>query len=406
VKRLRIGLLILSFLALVITGCTTGTPEPTDPSSPTDPSDPSDVSDPSDPTDPSDPGAGEFSLSFNPATLSLAPGGSAQVTLTLERISGFEDAVTLALSGSVVGEANDPTKVSGSFTPNPADSGSSTLALSIGSDVAAGSYELSVTGVSGALTETAVLGLTVTGAQAVLLVDDDRSANNYEPANPNVTPSASDTIFQETLNTLGVGYNIYVVPSDESGPSPEQLSGYETVIWYTASQYGGAGNLGTVSSADEIVLKSFLDAGERQLLLFADSYIYGIDSSWTQSTNSFLTDYIGAIGGAADVLNNQAYVASGVAGTVTEGSSFNVAANTPISTYTDVVNPAPETDTLLTIPTNPDGEGIRDVTVISGNPDAGTASSSSVIYVGLPFENIVDVGSNSKATLMDTLLNY
>jgi hypothetical protein len=150
------------------------------------------------------------------------------------------------------------------------------------------------------------------------------------------------------LDTLGVGYNVYVVPGGANGPSFEQLQEYETVVWYTASQYGGSGNVGTVSSADEIVLKGFLDQGDRNALLFANSYIDGLSgTTWTESTNSFLTDYIGAVGGVADVLNNQAFTATGVTGTVTAGTSFNVAADTPITTYTDVVNPAQGTDTLL-----------------------------------------------------------
>lgn len=400
-KRRNIGpLILLSFLALILTGCGSGTPTPSEPTAPTDPAEPTE------PTDPANPGSGSFTLSVSPATLALAPGGSAQTNVTIERGNDFSGDVALTLSGSVSGTAGDPRKVSGSLTPNPATGGSSTLTLAVGGEVEAGTYTLTVTGESGALSEVATLELTVTGAQTVLLVDDDRSPNNYDPSNPDITPSASDTVFQEVLNALGIGYNIYVVPGDANGPSAEQLQAYETVIWYTASQYGSSGNIGTISSADEIVLKNFLDKGGKQALLFANSYIYGIDKSWTESTNTFLTDYIGGVGGAADVLNNQAFTASGVAGEATEGSAFNVAANTPVATYTDVVNPASDTDTLLTIPADPDGTGTRDVAVVTGNPDAGAAGTSSVIYLGLAFENIVDVGSNSKATLMQALLNY
>ncbi len=397
-KRLNYGpAILLLILALILAGCGTSSPTPSNPSNPADPTTP---------TEPADPGASGFTLSFNPATLSLAPGGNAQATLTITRGSAFTGEVALTLTGSVVGTAADPTKVSGSLTPNPADGDSSTLSLVVGSEVAVGTYDLVVTGSSGTLSQSATLRLSVTGAQTVLLVDDDRSANNYDPANPNITPSASDTIFQEVLTALGVGYNIYVVPGDASGPSAEQLQNYETVVWYTASAYGSEGNIGTISSADEVSLKAFLDQGERQALLFANSYIDGIDSSWDTTTNTFLTDYIGAIGGVADVLNNQAFVASGVAGEVTEGTAVNVAANTPITTYTDVVNPASSTDSLMTVPADPDSTGTRDVTVVSGNPDAGTAGTSSVVYIGLAYENIVDVGSNSKLTLMQTLLGY
>ena len=394
-KRLSLHLLVLvSLFALVLAGCNTSSPAPTDPSDPTDP------------TGPTDPGGDSFTLSLEPATLSLAPGGDGRITVTIDRDDNSEE-VDLALGGSIVGAANDPTKVSGSFSPDPADGGSSTLSLTVGDEVAAGSYNLTVTGQSGETSQSATLELTVTGAQTVLLVDDDRSPNNYAPANPDVAPSASDTTFQGLLDTLEVSYNVYVVPGDANGPSFEQLQEYETVIWYTASQYGGAGNVGTVSSADEIVLKGFLDQGDRKALLFANSYVDGLSgTTWTESTNSFLTDYIGAVGGVADVLNNQAFTATGVADTVTAGTSFNVAADTPITTYTDVVNPAPDTDTLLSVLADPDGEGVREVAVVSGRKGVGAAGSSSAIYVGLAFENIVDLGTNSKAALLQALLNY
>ena len=179
------------------------------------------------------------------------------------------------------------------------------------------------------------------------------------------------------------------------------------VIWYTGSVYGGTGNVGTISSADEIALRGFLDQGERKAVLFSNSYIYGLSgTTWAESTNTFLTQYLGAVGGAADVLNNQAFVASGVTGTATEGRSFEVAADTPINTYTDVVNLAEGTDSLLTVQADPDSEGVRTVTVVSGRKNVGTAGSSTAIYVGFAFENIVDLGDNSKAVLMQALLSY
>lgn len=36
-----------------------------------------------------------------------------------------------------------------------------------------------------------------------------------------------------------------------------------------------------------------MDQGDRKALLLANSYIYGLGASWTESTNSFLTGYVG-----------------------------------------------------------------------------------------------------------------
>jgi Bacterial Ig-like domain (group 2) len=348
---------------------------------------------------------GDFTLSLNPATLSLAQGGNSTVTVTVNRTGGFTGSVTLALEGANVGSAAD--QVSGAFAPNPATGGSSTLTLDIGPSTATGNSTLTVRGTSGAIDKTTTLALTVTAPKTILLVDDDRSANNINPANPSAVPSVSDTTFQGLLDQIGVGYNVFVVPYEAGGPTFDQMKTYQTVIWYTGDEYGGVGNVRTVSSSDEINLGAFLDQGDRKVIVLSNSYIYGIGSpTWASINNSFFNDYIGGTGGKADVLNNQQFTTSGVTATVTDGLSLKVANNTPISTYTDVVNPKAGTDTLLTVQANPDNTSVRAVAVATGRSGVGTATSSKMIYVGLSFENIVDVGANSKKVLMEKFLAY
>lgn len=354
------------------------------------------------------PAGGDFTLSPSPATLSLAAGGTGNSTLTVSRTGGFASDVTLSLEGSVVGAAAAD-KVSGAFTPNPVD-GSSTLALTAGASMPPGDHTLTVRGISGALNKTAPLTLKVTAPKTVLLVDDDCSANNQNPANPSATPSASDAIFRSILGALSVGYNEYVVPcAPSNGPSFAQMKDYQTAIGYTGDEYGG-GNSGTVSSADEAGLKAFLNQGNRKVIIFADSYIYGLGSSatWISTTNTFLADYIGAQGAAADKLNGVGFTASGVSGTVTDGLSLDVASGTPIATYTDPINPKAGTDTLLTAPLDPDGGGSAatgDYAIATGRKNVGTSGTSTMIYLGFSFENIVDI-SNDKQDLMQKLLSY
>jgi len=263
-----------------------------------------------------------------------------------------------------------------------------------------------VRGVAGSLDKTTALALTVTASKTVLLIDDDRSANNNAPSNPSAVPSASDTIFKAALDALGTAYNVYVVPTGADGPSFDAIKDYETVIWYTASNYGGPANVSTISSADEINLKAFLDQGSRKAIIVSNSYIYGLGSNWAAITNTFLNDYIGGIGAKADALNRVAFTASGVTGTVTAGLSLSVAKDTPIDTFTDVVNPAAGTDTLITVQANPDGTTVRAVAAVTGNSGVGTAGTSKVVYVGFALENIVDIGANSKKTLLEKLLAY
>ncbi len=351
---------------------------------------------------------GDFTLAPAPGTLSLAPGGNGNVTVTINRTGGFAGAVTLTLEGGVVGAGAD--QVSGSFAPNPANGGSSTLTLNVGASVVSGDYALTVRGVSGALDKTTSLTLTVTAPKTVLLVDDDISANNLNPSNPSATPSASDTIFKAALDALGVGYNVYVVPNNADGPSFDQIKDYQTVIWYTASQYGGIGNVRTVSSADEIVLAAFLDQGDRKAIIVSNEYLYGLgatgSTSFASFSNQFLNNYLGGVGGKSDVLNNVAFTASGVTGTVTAGMSFSVAKDAPITTYTDVVNPDSGTDALVTVQAKPDSGSVRAVAAATGRSSVGTAGTSKAIYVGFAFENIVDIGASSKKALLEKLLAY
>ena len=350
------------------------------------------------------PASGDFTLSVAPATLSLAPGGSGNVTVTINRTGGFAGAVALTLEGSGVGTG--ASSVAGVFAPSPANGGSSALTVNVGASVAAGDYALTVRGVAGSLDKTAGFSLTVTAPKTVLLVDDDRSANNNAPSNPSATPSPSDTIFKASLDALGAAYNVYVVPTGADGANFDAIKDYETVIWYTASNYGGAGNVSTVSSADEINLKAFLDQGNRKAIIVSNSYIYGLGSNWAAITNSFLNDYIGGVGAKADVLNRVSFTASGVAGKVTAGLSLNVAKDTPIDTFTSVINPNDGADRLITVQANPDNTSVRAVTTAIGNSSVGTAGSSKVVFVGFALENIVDMGANSKKTLLEKLLAY
>lgn len=347
------------------------------------------------------PAGGDFTLSVAPATLSLAQGGSGNVTVTINRTGSFAGAVALTLEGSSVG----PNDISGSFAPSPANGGSSTLSLSVGANFAPGDYALTVRGVAGSLDKTAAFSLTVTAPKTILLVDDDRSSNNSSPSNPDAVPSASDTIFKAALDSLGVAYNVYVVPFGVNGPSFDAIKDYATVIWYTASHYGGNDNGATISSVDEINLKVFLDQGDRKAIVVSNSYFEGLRSNWAAITNSFVNDYIGVIGAKANVSNNNAFTASGVAGTGTAGLNLNVA-KTPIDNYFSVVNPAGSSNTLVTVQANPDGTTTRAVAVATGNSGVGTAGTSKVVYVGFALENIIDIGANSKKALLEKLLAY
>src|SRR5436309_1930598 len=85
--------------------------------------------------------APDFTLSLSPAALTVDPGATGTTTVTIAR-TNFTGAVTLSLG-------NAPTGVTGTFNPAAPTGTSSTLTVSVGAAVAAGTYNLAVDGTGG-----------------------------------------------------------------------------------------------------------------------------------------------------------------------------------------------------------------------------------------------------------------
>src|SRR5438445_3081112 len=95
----------------------------------------------------------DFTLSASPASQAVTPGGSTSYSVAINPTGGFAGQVSLSVSGL-------PSGGSGSFTPNPATA-SSTLSVTTSKSTPPGTYTLTVTGVSGALTRTTTVALVV-----------------------------------------------------------------------------------------------------------------------------------------------------------------------------------------------------------------------------------------------------
>jgi len=358
-------------------------------------------------------GNGSFSITLTPGAPSAGQGGSATVAVGVNRTTGTVGNVNLSLLGNAVSSTADPAKISYSFNPNPEAGTGSTLTLNVGASVPVGTYTLTVQGQSSSDNETAVLSLTVTAPHTVLLVDDDASDNNYSSGSTNL--SVSDSLFRNLLTVAGVGYDVFVAPHNGNGPTFEQMKGYSKVIWYTGNAYGGDQ---TLTSADELSLKSYLDQGNRGLLLFSSEYPYDIGAGWTNTaSDAFFANYLGAAGGqeaptsntAGGSLNHKSFPVVGVTSTVTAGDNYLVQKDTPLSTYTTAINPAAGTDTLLTTQADPEATGTdHAVAVATGRKGVGTAGSSRVVYVGITLENLFETDSTNanKAQLLNQLLAY
>src|SRR5207245_2491839 len=94
-----------------------------------------------------------FTIAASLASQAVLQGGAASYGVTINPTGGFTGQVTLSVSGL-------PGGGSGSFSPNPA-TGSSSLSVTTGASTPAGSYTLTITGVSGALTQTTTVALVV-----------------------------------------------------------------------------------------------------------------------------------------------------------------------------------------------------------------------------------------------------
>ena len=94
-----------------------------------------------------------FTLSASPSSQTVTQGGSTSYGVTITPANGFSGDVGLSVIGL-------PNGASGSFTPNPATA-SSTFSVTTATSTPAGTYTLTLTGISGALTHAITVSLTV-----------------------------------------------------------------------------------------------------------------------------------------------------------------------------------------------------------------------------------------------------
>ncbi len=93
-------------------------------------------------TTPTTPSTGAFALGLAPSALTLAPGASGTATLAVTRSGGFSGAVTVSASGT-------PTGMTVGASPNPVTGGSATVSVTVGAEMAPGSYTIALAATGG-----------------------------------------------------------------------------------------------------------------------------------------------------------------------------------------------------------------------------------------------------------------
>ncbi|MFL5306368.1 MAG: hypothetical protein ACJ8F1_14220 [Polyangia bacterium] len=249
-------------------------------------------------------------------------------------------------------------------------------------------------------------------AANTLFVDFDNSTNNADPSDTTLTPSESDALFATLLQGENIGFDTVVVPSGGTTapnvPTAQDLAGVSTLVWSNGDGADGMPNT-NFSAPQQAIVEAWLDQGHKTMLIFSEQLFYAIGTrSWSTETNKFLTDYIGADGDAVDFLQKSNFDATGAASTPFAGKVFHVVSGTPIFSTADAVNTKTDTDTLVTAMIDPDGNGVQPLAVVVGRKQVGTAGTSTVVYVGMPIENVQMTGStnNSAAQFFHAVLQY
>ena len=186
-------------------------------------------------------GTAGFTLSANPATVSVPQGGNNTSTITVNPSNGFTGSVSLAASGL-------PSGVTASFNPASATpTTSSVLTLTATSSAATGGpTTVTVTGTSGALTQTTTVGVTVTTAASASY---SLSAGTASPTSvsPGGTSSATVTVTPANSYTGAVTLSCSIAPVVT--PAPTCSFGSTSPVTVTSS--GGTATLtfSTVASS-------------------------------------------------------------------------------------------------------------------------------------------------------------
>jgi len=186
-----------------------------------------------------------FTLSASPSSQTVTQGASTSYTVTITPSGGFTGSVTFSASGL-------PAGATASFAPNPATSTSS-MTVTTATTTPAGSYPLTITGVSGTLSHTASVTLVVTAAGAGNFSLSATPASQSIPAGASTTYTINVTrtggfTGGVTLNATGVpaGATATFSPNPATGASSTltvATSGTTPVNTFTITVTGTSGTL-------------------------------------------------------------------------------------------------------------------------------------------------------------------
>ncbi|GBF06028.1 hypothetical protein DAERI_070026 [Deinococcus aerius] len=332
------------------------------------------------------PGDPDFTLSA-PRSVTIQSGKSGTVDLTITRPQNPEGTVALSLEGPDVGSGAG--KIAGTF----GGANGTTLTLSVGADVAVGPHTVTVRGKNGAVEKTAQI---IVNVERWLLVDDDRSSNNWPANDPNKPDSNADTFSRAAMQASGKTFEVKVVPysgsgqdkDEPNGPSAQELSRYSGVIWYT-----GGTIVHPITDTDRAELAAFLNTANRKLILLSPGFVRdGATNGGTLAAPG--TAYQPLVTGLLGIdkvafPGSAAFTLTGEANTVMGGITVNVA-----SSVRGFLQPGAGAQALLREGTN---------VVAAGKANIGATSTSRAVLGAFSLGHLAQ---GDAVTVLQKLLHY
>ena len=318
--------------------------------------------------------APDFTLGATPASRSVIPGGAASYTISITPGGGFTGDVAFSVSGLPAGATAE-------FTPNPA-AASTTLVVTTTAATPGGSSTLTITGVSGALTRTTTVGLTVTVPDFSLSV---------APALRAVAPGSSTT-YTVSISPSGgftdsVDLSVSGLPSGTSAEfSPDPASSSSTMtVTTTAATPGGTSTL-TITGVSG-----------------------GLTRTTTASLNVTVQDFTLAIEPASRTVVRGDVATYGILLTKNNGFSgavtYSLTGLPADTTYQVTPNPATG-DTTLFVSAGGNAPGGSSVLTLTGVSGGITRTATTIFNVSAPVDFSAAISPASVSVIQGQTANY
>jgi len=216
------------------------------------------------------------------------------------------------------------------------------------------------------------------GTPPILFVDDD-GGDPYEG------------YFKAALDSTGIAYDVWTVPSLADGPSYSDMAGYKLVVWTTGEDYGYPGYPVTLTAIDQANLKTYLDGGGK-LFLSSQDVLYDNDPP-----TSFIQNYLHVANHNDDM---EVTSVAGVTGDpITDGMNFNLVYPPDFNNWSDYIYPDGSSAGIFIVTGR---EKIVDYCALR-YPLVGP-STYQVVFFAFPFEAVPTY--SSRAELMQRIVDW